>query len=53
MHIKTYTSIFDEDSENLIQNLINTLGLKEQVEEKNLNQNQSFLIREKRKRIQT
>jgi hypothetical protein len=34
MHIETYTSIFDEDGENLIQNLINTLGLEEQPEEK-------------------
>jgi hypothetical protein len=27
-HVETYTSIFDEDGENLIQNLINTLELK-------------------------
>jgi hypothetical protein len=29
MYIETYTSIFDKDGENLIQNLINTLSLKE------------------------
>jgi hypothetical protein len=34
IHIEIYTSIFDEDSENLIQNLINTLDLEEQTEEK-------------------
>jgi hypothetical protein len=39
MHIETYTSIFDEDSKNLIQNLINILNLEKQPKEKKLKQN--------------
>jgi hypothetical protein len=34
IHIETYTSIFDDDGENLIQHLLNDLGLQEKKEKK-------------------
>jgi hypothetical protein len=38
IHIETYTSIFDEDGDNLLQELLNTLGIKEEEQEKPVKQ---------------